>query len=624
MNTNITSNPFNLPANAYAAFDATSLKSLMQQRLVQGGVFTDQIFEGSNFNSLLDIIAYSYNVLLFYLNKTANESIFSQAQLYENMNKIVKVLGYNPVGNQTSVLSFKATNAGTLPAGIYTIPRYSYFTVNGLNYTFTSDAVFTKSTDGIEELTTLSDSNVLYQGTIIEYPIYVANGSPFEQFVLAAVTADGANETIDHRNIFVYVKNNTQKWVQWNRVDSLFLEGPESTSFECRLGENQRYVIKFGDNVSGRQLNEGDSIAVFYLRSDGTRGEIGANVLDGNDLFLYNSTTFNTIFNDIKNLYTTYLTPQQALTLNFTNDIASTTFGSLESSASMRQNAPNFFKTLNRLITTTDFENYIKANFSNIINDVRVVNNWSYLAEHVRYLYNIGLNSPNTDSRVLYNQVAFADSCDFNNIYVYIVPKFDTPNSYRIKNNFLSTGLKDNIVNSLQDVKMTTAEIIPMDPVYIAFGVGLASNAEINNKILTPEIINQTQLVIVRNNSSYYSESEIKNQVINIIKDQFSPANTSLGQIVDITSLTTKILNIEGVDSLYTTRTVNEQTLRSANLAFIAFNPVYSEPTEDIQQITQNVSLSYFKIPYLYNDDTLSSQIVVLTSNLQGASLREY
>ena len=63
----ITSNQFDLPFNAYAAFDATTLKSLMQQRLTQGGVFTDQIYEGSNFNSLLDIIAYSYHVLLFYL-----------------------------------------------------------------------------------------------------------------------------------------------------------------------------------------------------------------------------------------------------------------------------------------------------------------------------------------------------------------------------------------------------------------------------------------------------------------------------------------------------------------------------------------------------------------------------
>ena len=66
-NSDITSQDFPLSFNSYATFDAVTLKGLMQQRLIDGGVFTDQIFEGSNFNSLLDVIAYSYHVLLFYL-----------------------------------------------------------------------------------------------------------------------------------------------------------------------------------------------------------------------------------------------------------------------------------------------------------------------------------------------------------------------------------------------------------------------------------------------------------------------------------------------------------------------------------------------------------------------------
>ena len=66
----ISKTDFPLQQNAYAAFDAQTLKSLMLDQLNRGGVFTDQIFEGSNFNSFLDVIAYSYHVLLFYLNKT--------------------------------------------------------------------------------------------------------------------------------------------------------------------------------------------------------------------------------------------------------------------------------------------------------------------------------------------------------------------------------------------------------------------------------------------------------------------------------------------------------------------------------------------------------------------------
>ena len=83
---------FPLLKNEYVAFDATSLKSLITTRLNSKQIFTDQNFEGSNISSVIDIIAYAYNVLIFYLNQTASESTFTTAELYENINKIVKLL----------------------------------------------------------------------------------------------------------------------------------------------------------------------------------------------------------------------------------------------------------------------------------------------------------------------------------------------------------------------------------------------------------------------------------------------------------------------------------------------------------------------------------------------------
>jgi len=621
----ITSNPFNLPFNAYAAFDATNLKTLMIQRLNEGNVFTDQIYEGSNFNSLLDVIAYSYNVLLFYLNKTASESMFSQAQLYENMNRIVKALNYNPIGFQSSVVAFEATAPTTLPAGVYTIPRYSYFTVNGIPYSFVQDATFIKTTDAREVLTQFNNSTLLYQGIFIPYPLYVANGSPFEEFSLAAVSEQGSNELIDHTNIYVYVTNDAGQYEQWNRVNSLYLEDPNSKSFECRFNENQRYTIKFGNNVNGKQLKPTSVVSIFYLKSDGTAGEIGPNVLDNNKLFLFNEPQFNTIFNDIKSNLT-YVNADQAANLTFINPAASTAFTNVEDALSIRSNAANTFKTQYRLITTSDFETFIKNNFSNVLNDVKVVNNWEYLAEHVRYLYNIGLEVPNNDSRVLFNQVTFADSCDFNNIYVYAVPKLQNSNmnSTKLRNNFLGTGLKDKIINELLDVKMTTSEIVIMDPVYVAVGLGVASNEEISNDLLTSDIISETKLVIGRSPNSRYSENEVKNQAVNILKDYFSVENAKLGQFINLDFLTTKIFNIPGVTSVSCTRSVNGQQITRSGLSLLVFNPVYSEPGEDINVINQSITLPYFKIPYIYNPDAIFGNIEIVTPDSQEASLREY
>ena len=83
---------FSLNKNAYATFDATSLKQLIKERLNEGGIFTDQVYEGSNISAIIDIISYSYHTLLFYLNQTSSESMFNQATLYENMNRIVNII----------------------------------------------------------------------------------------------------------------------------------------------------------------------------------------------------------------------------------------------------------------------------------------------------------------------------------------------------------------------------------------------------------------------------------------------------------------------------------------------------------------------------------------------------
>ena len=182
---------FLLDSNSYAAFDALSLKNLIIKRLNSNTVFTDQNFEGSNISAIIDIIAYAYNVLLFYLNQTASESTFSSATIYENINKIVKLVGYNPVGYQTCLLPFKAYASPQIAPETYTIQRYTYFTINGTVYSFNNDVTFTKATSGAEYLSDFSDANLLYQGNYTEYPSYFATGEPFETVTMTVIDNNG-------------------------------------------------------------------------------------------------------------------------------------------------------------------------------------------------------------------------------------------------------------------------------------------------------------------------------------------------------------------------------------------------------------------------------------------------
>ena len=614
-------NDFNLPINGYAAFDALSLKNLIVARLNSTNAYTDQRYEGSNLSSIIDIIAYAYHVLLFYLNRTSAESTFTTAELYENVNKIVKLIGYNPIGYQTSILPFKATANTNLLNGTYTIPRYSYFNIGNINYCFNTDATFTvnNTTRAPIALTDLQDNTLLYQGTYTEYPTYFATGAPYEVLTLTVVDTNNQNIIIDHFNIDIYVKDSVDpnaKWVLWTATQSLFLEQSNATKYEIRLNENGRYEIKFGNNITGRQLNPGTQVAVYYLQSSGTRGQIGPNTIYTNKLFFYSTARFNSIKNDVipVNIKPNLITSQQSANINFTNVDPSTNFVAAENAASVKINAPNTFRSQYRLITSDDFTNYINKNYSNIIVSTKVVNNWDYISGHLKYYFDLGVTTPNIQSRVLYNQVKFADSTNFNNVYIYAVPKLTKISSISTRVNYLNNAQKQLIINDLKGVKLTTAEIIVNDPVYVEVSLGV----NVSGITLDPMIGNSTKLVITRDITSNTTVASVQNQVTNIFQNYFSTTSDNLGLFIDINSgLTNQILAIDGVTGVSTQYTDENGTIHSVpGVSLLIYNPVY--PYDDIHIYTQSVPLPYFKFPYLKDAFNFSKYISVITPSIQS------
>jgi len=607
-------NDLNLSTDNYAAFDALSLKSLIIKRLNSSKIFTDQNFEGSNISAVIDIIAYAYNVLLFYLNQTAAESTFSTASVYENINKIVKLLGYNPIGFQTAILPFKAYANYQLQAGTYTVPRYTYFTVNGTIYSFNNDLTFTKSTSGTEYLSVFSDQNLLYQGSYTEYPTYVAIGEPLETIVMVIVDNNNNNITIDHFNIDVYVKDNTAttpKWAKWESTQSLFLEKSNALKYEIRLNEDGRYEIKFGNNVSGKQLNTNDEVAIYYITSNGTTGQVGPNTLNGNTPFIYNPLRFSQIRNDTTSLNLRILDQAELNLLSFENPDPSTKFITAESVANIKANATNTFKSQYRLITTEDFQNYILKNYSNILASVKVVNNWDYLSQHIKYFYDLGVSKPSLESRVLFNQVKFADSCNFNNIYVYSVPRLEKLTSLSTRANYINTAQKNLIINNINRNKLATAEIVFNDPVYVQFDLGL----RLGNEVLMPEIADSSYLQITREITAKRNPETIRQQVASIFTNYFATTKDNLGKYVSLTDLSNEISSIEGIIDIKTVRINGSTTVTTPGINFLAFNPVY--PYTDIKIISQDTQLPFFKFPYLNDPVNFINKIQVITPSLQ-------
>ena len=592
---------FGLSTDSYAAFDATSLRDLIKRRLTEKNVFTDQLFEGSNLSSLVDVIAYSYHTLLFYLNRTSSETVFTEAQLYENVNRIVKLLNYNPTGYKTSVLTFSAKATSELSQGLYTIPRYSFVDVGGVKYSLAADVSFGKTTSNEQVIASIGENHLLYQGTFTEFPVQQATGEDFETFTL---TVDSSTK-IDSYNMHVYVKHDN-KWTEYKQTESLFLETPTAESFEKRLNENKLFEIRFGNDVYGKRLTSGDAVAIYYLKSDQDKGVVGANALKG-QLSPVTTSTFLNIRDDIKSPNTVFMSLGNLQQLTLTNSDPSTKPEQEETAANIKTYAPKFFSSQNRLVTAADFENYINKQYGNVILDSKVVNNNDYINGHLAYAVNeLNLQHPNMESRISYNQVNFATSTNFNNVYIYAVPKFEKITSATPMVNYLSPAQRNMILNGISNIKVLTSEPVIVDPVYMAIDLGTALSTE----QLTADMRKTTLLNIVKRRDSQRDDEIIRSEVNEIIKKYFG-TSSELGYLLDMSSLYAEVASVVDVIDVYMTRSDNE-SIKTQGINFLSWNPVYE--SSDISIVSQNTQYPHFKFPYLFDQSSILNRINVVTS----------
>ena len=224
-----------------------------------------------------------------------------------------------------------------------------------------------------------------------------------------------------------------------------------------------------------------------------------------------------------------------------------------------------------------------------------------------KYFFDIGLVRLNDDSRVLFNQVNFSDSCDFNNIYIFAVPNKILTNSLDIRTSYLSIAQKNAITTLLDDIKSATAELVVNDPVYMEVNFGVSnSSSDYIDAVATGDV---TNLNVVVSKNFLRDLTSVKNDVVDIFNNYFSQSNIELGQLLDIRNINQDILNVDGVVSLNTSREFNTETIQTDGLSFLLYNPVY--PTSDFTFTEQDIPLLFFQYPYFKDLQNISDKIVV-------------
>ena len=356
------------------------------------------------------------------------------------------------------------------------------------------------------------------------------------------------------------------------------------------------YEFRFGNGINGKKLPKDSQIVIFYIISNGESAILGDDVISNTKAFAHDSSFWTAV--QRSNYNTLQGNADIYDTMTATNTGNGTAISYPESVDSIRVNAPRVFASQNRLFTLGDYKTFIKKNFKAYVKDLYMCKNDEYVNDYLKYFYNIGLDSPQEDSRLNIAQVEFMTSTNFNNVYAFIVPRVNTIIGGKIPN-YLNTTLKHEIVNSTDAYRGLTHNLVMLDPIYkaITFGYFMDDTdwnaAQLENK-----------LVLVRNRLTKYSHSYIKDYAVSVLKSFFN--SLTIGSDVDIAALTKLIAAVPGVKNFFIR---NKEGDEEKKLTLYAWNPLYIN--EDNITTQQSIINEPFVYPYFYDLDNIENLIVI-------------
>jgi hypothetical protein len=299
--------------------------------------FSDYNFDGSGLSVLIDLLAYNthYNATLAHL--LSNEMFIDSAIKRGSVVSIAKSLGYTPRSVTSSKIdaTITITPAPTYTNNSLTLSKSVGFSGAGLDggsYVFysTQDVTAQKS-DGV----------FVFNVTLVE-------GKPTtNSFVVASDTVSGPfellNGNVDTSTIKVQIqKSSTElEYTTYTKSENILSVTEESQVFFVEENSYGTTEIRFGDNVLGKTLTQGNIVTVEYMVSagilaNGISGVATKNVITGTG---------------------------ETVTVSGTRSYGG---ADAQTTDSIRFIAPKFNATKNRAVTADDYTALIESQYGNI------------------------------------------------------------------------------------------------------------------------------------------------------------------------------------------------------------------------------------------------------------------
>ena len=326
--------------NQFTNLDFNDLRIQIKDYLRTNSKFTDFDFEGSNFSVLIDLLAYNSYITSYNTNMAVNEVFLDSATLRENVVSLARNIGYVPKSKRASqskisfTVDMSATDVRTvkLLAGQVALGAVS----NG-NYIFSipDDIIVPIDRNGIAQFNELT----IYEGIYLTSTFIVDTSQSNQRFILP-------NVNIDTTTIRVTVSDAVDE--VYTAFTNVLNVDKNSRIFLIQEIADEKYEIRFGDNIVGKKPTNGSRISVSYIITNGTLGNGASNF------------TFSGLLKDNSGLdVTTGISSPITISKSADGD-------EIESLDSIKFIAPRIYASQFRAVTSNDYKALIPTIYANV------------------------------------------------------------------------------------------------------------------------------------------------------------------------------------------------------------------------------------------------------------------
>ena len=328
-----------MPYTQLNNLDFIDIKTALKDYMRAQTDFTDYDFEGSALSQVLDVLAYNTYYTAFNTNMVVNELFLDSASLRDNVVSLAKQLGYSPKSKTAAqaLINLSLTFNNNAPVSV-TIKAGSGFVTNydGSLYRFivTEDYRETVSNG------TASFANLpIYEGSLIQTRTSVDSNAKGQRFII-----DNPSTDINTLKVRIYESANTTQSELYIKANNILDVNSDDKVYFVNEIEDEKYEIFFGDGVLGKKLEDNEVVELSSVVTNG-------NITNGASTFRFNGTIVDETNSVIQ-------VPYNVTELTVVQNASGG--ADIESIDDIKYNAPKFYGSQNRAVTSNDFASIVR------------------------------------------------------------------------------------------------------------------------------------------------------------------------------------------------------------------------------------------------------------------------